>query len=228
LNGEVELPALEAWIAPAASAAPTVVSTRMEGGEDLSAEGIERVTIPIGRVQVLPLRELSEAGDSTSPRPPADVLGRRWSVRFILAVALAVGAGLGGAAAVAARISEHRRAGQAAHSRHSARREALRELDRIRSLGWHREGKVVEFYAATTDVLRRFSEQREPDWGSALTSTELLAEIRTRWGPEPAEGIASAIPAAERAKFGRYRPGPDDADAHWAAVRAWIDKMPED
>jgi hypothetical protein len=142
-------------------------------------------------------------------------------------VGLTAAGGLGAAGAVAARIRERYRS-RPAIPRISSRREALAELDRIRSLGWHREGKLPEFYAATTDVLRRFSEQREPDWGTALTSTELLDEIRARWGGGPVEGIASVIPTAERAKFGRHRPGADDAEAHWAAVRAWIEKMPDD
>jgi hypothetical protein len=228
LNGEVDLPALEAWVAPSPSGVANVVPTRGSDSEDTPVtEGLQRVAIPIGRIAVTPLRELSGAGDSTRPRPPADVLGRQWSVWLALALGLTAAGGLGVAGAVTARIRERRRA-RPAPPRISSRRHALLELDRIRSLGWHREGKVVEFYAATTDVLRRFSEQREPDWGIALTSTELLDEIRARWGAAPAQGIAGVIPTAERAKFGRHRPGPDDAEAHWAAVRAWIEKMPDD
>jgi hypothetical protein len=191
-------------------------------------EGLQRVTIPIGLIQVTPLQELSRAGDSTSPRPPADVLVRQWSVWLALAAALTAAAGLGATGAVLARVRERRRQRPVGLPRLSSRREALQELDRVRALGWHREGKLAEFYAATTDVLRRFSEQREPELGAALTSSELLDEIRSRWGAAPAAGIASVIPPAERAKFGRHRPGPEDAEAHWAAVRAWIEKMPDD
>jgi hypothetical protein len=228
LNGEIELPALEAWVAPSTTGETTVVATRGADPIAMSATaGLERVAIPIGRIQITPLRELSQAGDSTVPRPPADVLGRQWSAWLALALGLTAAGGLGAVGAVAARIRERNRA-RPTTPRLSSRREALAELDRIRSLGWHREGKLPEFYAATTNVLRRFSEQREPDWGTALTSTELLDEIRARWGTAPVEGIASVIPMAERAKFGRHRPGPDDAEAHWSAVRAWIERMPDD
>ena len=228
LNGEIELPALEAWVAPSSGAA-TVVGTRgvePDGGPPV-AEGLQRLAIPIGLIQVTPLREVSQAGDSTSPRPPADVLGRQWSVWLALAVGLTAAGGLGATGAVAARIRANRRARSVVRPP-SSRREALQELDRVRSLGWHREGKMAEFYAATTGVLRRFSEQREPDWGTSLTSTELLEEIRGRWGDGPAEGIAHAIPAAERTKFGARPATPEDAESHWAAVRAWIERMPDD
>jgi hypothetical protein len=224
LSGQIRLPPLEAWVgpAPAAEAGAMVHSAadldRLSAAE---AETMRLAVVPTGFIRLEALHEMAGAGDSLLPRPPADVLGARWSLWLVLgaviaAVALAVTGG-----ALLSEWRGRRRAAPHAFGR-SPRDEALHELERIRSLGWHREGRLADFYDATTGVLRRFSEQEERDWGTALTSTELMDRIRARWGPDPIGELAAAVIAAERVKFGRDRPGPEAAEAHWKAVRDWI------
>ena len=86
----------------------------------------------------------------------------------------------------------------------------------------------MEFYDASTGVLRRFSEQEEPEWGIALTSSELLARLESRWGPGSVEELGSAVSVAEWVKFGRYRPETESAEGHWMTIRDWIEGKPED
>jgi uncharacterized protein YbjT (DUF2867 family) len=76
-------------------------------------------------------------------------------------------------------------------------------------------------------VLRQLSEVEEPGWSRALTSTELVDRIRERWGDGRVAKLSPAIWAAERVKFGDHRPGPEVAEADWAAVRDWIRELPE-
>jgi hypothetical protein len=104
---------------------------------------------------------------------------------------------------------------------------ALQELDRVRSLGWHRNGRVDEFYASSTDALRRFAHDLDPNWNTGLTSTELLRGLQERWGDGRVKSIVSPIQTAERAKFGADRPTPDQAEADWVAIREWIRKTSE-
>ncbi|MEX2581741.1 MAG: hypothetical protein WD766_00575, partial [Gemmatimonadota bacterium] len=111
--------------------------------------------------------------------------------------------------------------------RRSPREQALRELERIRSLGWHRNGRMEDFYASSTATLREFARELEPDWNAGLTSTELLRKIEERWGTEGAEQIVEAIAAAERVKFGYHRPAADAAEADWARIREWVRGAPE-
>ena len=86
----------------------------------------------------------------------------------------------------------------------------------------------MEFYQASTNVLRLFSEQCDPNWGMALTSSELLAQLRERWGANAVDRLDSAVSVAERAKFGRYRPEVETAEEHWRTIRDWIEDIPEE
>ena len=230
LNGRVDLPSLELLTRPVLddeASGPRSVSVLDEAGP-ASRFGLRRLEILVGATQIAPLSALSEAGDNLSPRPPADVLGGQWSIWFLSAVGLSI---IAGALVLWFVISRSRLASAAAHDgqtlRRSPRREALDELDRIRALGWHREGRFIAFYEGSTGALRRFSEQDSPKWGTALTSTELLGRIRARWGPEPVQDLASSVTIAEWVKFGEHRPDIETAEGHWMTIRNWIEGMPE-
>lgn len=163
---------------------------------------------------------------SSSPRPPADVLGGEWSV-WLVGAAAVVAVAVAGAAAVA-----YRRWVEGRSTRPSdvgpalPREEALRELERIRALEWHRNGRMADFYAATTDVLRGFAARIEPGWSTALTSRELLARMEGRWGRDSLSGLAPAVETAERVKFGGERPPPESAEHDWQRVRDWVREAP--
>ncbi len=180
----------------------------------------------LGGLDVGPLEPLEAEGFGASPRPPADVLGSAWSVWRALAVGIfsmmgAVGLGL------AARWAWVRANRVEEGPRLSARDEALQELERIRTLGRHRNGHLDEFYASTGDALRRFVGALEPDWGLHLTSSELMDEVVEHWGTSGDGTLVPVIQGGERVKFGRDRPDPERAERDWAAVRDWIRERPE-
>jgi uncharacterized protein YbjT (DUF2867 family) len=81
----------------------------------------------------------------------------------------------------------------------------------------------LDFYAATTGVLRHYAERRDPTkWRTALTSTELLAGLREQWGRDAVAPLDSTVWTAECVKFGGREPGPEVAERDWSTVRDWI------
>lgn len=229
LSGEVELPELEVWVGSLGDGDDEAVrsATDLNRLPTAAAEALRPVVVSTGRIRVETLREMAGAADSLLPRPPADVLGAGWSPWLILVVAL-TGLIVAVVAWTAYTSWQGSRVRVATRGRlGSARGAALSELDRILSSEWHRQGRLVEFYDASTGVLRRFSEHEEPDWGTALTSSELVQRIGAVRGPETVEDLASAVAAAEWVKFGGYRPDAEDAEAHWTVIRNWIESMPE-
>jgi len=230
--GGVELPSLEVWSRPAASneaAGPRALSSLPAAGDTVDpavVAGLERIVLPIGGALIMPLKAMTEMADAPLlPRPPADVLGGVWSP-WLLAAAAIVGMGL----FFLARLL-YARLGVASAAppvpRLPPRVEALGELDRIRSLGWHANGRIVEFYDATTGVLRHFTDRTAEGCGTFLTSTELLGRLEDRWGEGRVGPLRDAVGSAERVKFGSDRPAPPAAEADWATVRAWIEELPE-
>jgi hypothetical protein len=232
--GGVELPTLEVWIRPAEAgeqAGPRSLASLDAAGsgdtvDPATVPGLERVVIPIGGALIMPLREMTEAADAgLMPRPPADVLGGQWSLWLMGSVGLGVVAlVLLGWLFLAGRRAAH--AGGPV-TRLSPRAEALSELDRIRGLGWHANGRVVQFYDATTGVLRRFADRTEDGCGTFLTSSELLGRLERSFGAERVAGLRDAVWSAERVKFGTHRPGPPAAEEDWSVVRGWIAELPE-
>lgn len=221
LPGGVELPWVELWTRLAGPGEDPGVRPSSELAQaERTAPGVEYARLYLGGIFVMPPSEMVGDDATLLPRPPADVLGGEvspwlWATAAWLAVAGAVVAWL--------LLAGRRGDGRMAPIPLSPRAEALRELDRIRELGWHANGRVVDFYDATTGVLRRYAERREPQTlRTALTSSELLAALRERAGAEAVEPLGPTVWTAECAKFGGRRPSPETAEADWSRVRAWI------
>ena len=201
------------------------VSVRQAGNESL---GLANFEIPTGAVQIITLEALRLAADEEQiPRPPADVLGGQWSSWLISAVFL-IGLGLIMLIWILADYRNSARGMQQLTPKESARNIALKELDRLRSLKWHTDSRIVNFYDASTGVLRNYSGEEGPEWGTALTSTELMFRLEGRWGEDSVSELDSTVWVAERVKFGSYRPGSEDAEVHWGTIKRWIEGMPED
>ena len=230
LSGPVELPWLELWTRPAAvgevggaRSVRDLVDTGTGFGDEL-----QPILISVGATEIVPHADMAEGTAGLFPRPAADVLGGQWSIWFISAVVTFVA----GASLAWLLIYRHRLASRGDAELNgrdrSPRGEALRELDRIRSLGWHTTGRMVEFYDASTGVLRRFSEHEELDCSSALTSGELLVKLQGRWGSNSVEQLGSTITVAEAVKFGGHRSESGSAEGHWMTIRDWIEGMEQD
>lgn len=228
--GGVELPRIEVWTRPAASgerAGPRALSSLSADGDTADPDtvpGLQRTELVIGGALIMPYQALTEAADGGMlPRPPADVVGGQWSpwgvALFLVGAAMI---GMVGWLFLAGRVSA---AGVLV--RLPPRAEALAELDRIRGLGWHANGRVVQFYDATTGVLRKFTERTDDDLGTYLTSSELLGRLEDRWGKERVASLRDAVWSAERVKFGYDRPAGPTAEADWSTVRGWIAELPE-
>jgi hypothetical protein len=222
LPGGVELPLIELWTRPAGPEESAGVRVAQEASAtELEAPGVEHALLYLGGVFIMPPAEMTGDDAMLMPRPPADVLGGErspWLVAGVLVAALA--------ALVAAWLLLAGRFGSSGSSLPavlSPRAEALRELDRIREMGWHENGRIVDFYDATTGVLRHYAERREPaEWRTALTSTELIDRLGDHWGTEVVEPLRPTIWTAECVKFGGRQPGSEAAEADWSRVREWI------
>lgn len=235
LDGRVELPSLEVWTRIAVEgeeAGPRSVAEIPDQGP-ASGDLLRSVLISTGAVQVVPLAEMANAEGPISPRPPADVLGGQWSPWLISAMFVSLIAGAGilwvAGSAIRARKAVPVRAPLVPWL--SPQDEALAELDRILARGWHLEGsreRLVEFYESSTGVLRRLAEQFDRQWGMSLTSNELLAALRDRWGDDSVVRLREAVSVAEWVKFGRHHPGSDLAEAHWKTIRDWVASPPKD
>lgn len=227
-GGRSDLPALQTWMmADGASggAAREAARSVRELGSDPS-QGARFHLVRLGAVTVVPLLSADDSGATLEPRPAADVIGGVWNAWLLLAMALVAAAMIAGIRVLVWR--RRSRGGPGLGGPHaSPKDQALRELDRIRAEGWHKNGRIVEFYRSSTDALRRFAQQTEPSWGRALTSTEVLRRIEERWGWGGAESLVAAVTMAERVKFGGRRRDPDAAEADWEAIREWIEAVPE-
>lgn len=192
-------------------------ATPAEGAVRLSVDG----AMEMGSVLAA---RLAQAGDSAGPAGPLDVIGGDWSPWVIGGLGLALLLALGWAA-VRLRAWAGRRDWRGWVHRltsPSPRQAALQELEEIRRIGLHTNGRIDEFYERTTGVARRFTRTLDPSLGSSLTSSELIARLSERRGNGSADGLARVIEVAELTKFGRHHPDPGAAESDWAAVRDWI------
>lgn len=224
LAGPVVLPELEVRLR--AIDGPGMVT--LPGDRTVAARPAEVRSLSLGAVEVAPYGplEVSDSGADFMPRPAADVLGRDWGVGFRLALTLTLIVAAAVAGSAARRVWAERGARITSRARaRNAREEAVRELERVRASGWHREGRIDAFYDATTAALRTFASRVDPAWVPALTSGELFARIEGRWGAR-AESLRSVIVTAEQVKFGHLRPTADEAEADWRMVRDWIRDLP--
>lgn len=220
LSGPVVLPAIEVKLRSADGLAVLVLPS----DRSATAAPAESRILSLGAVQIAPYApmESPDSGDVFFPRPAADVLGGDWSTGFRLALTLTLLVAVAVAGSAARRAWAGRGVARAGRVRgRTAREEALRDLERIRAEGAHRDGRIDEFYDATTAVLRTFASRVDPAWVPALTSGELITRIAGRWGTGAAP-LRPVIRTAEQVKFGYLRPSADDAEADWCVVRDWI------
>jgi hypothetical protein len=177
LPGGVELPLIELWTrAAAAGESPGVRPASDLAASDVASPGTEHALLYLGGVFIMPPSAMVGDDAMLLPRPPADVFGGEQSP-WLLAAFL-----LGGLAVVVVAtllVRGRTRGSTDAFLVLSPKAEALRELDRIRALGWHTNGRVGDFYEATTGSLRHSAQPRDPrPWAPAIT----ISVLRAVWG----------------------------------------------
>jgi hypothetical protein len=160
--------------------------------------------------------------DALQPMPPKGVVGPSyaWWPFVLLALLLAAvaflawwvmkrrrGAGVGVALAVPAVPPRER---------------ALAALHEARDAGLVERGEWKDFYSRISHALREYLEALEPTWGEDLTTTEVLARVRTDVGPREAAALSNLLRAADQVKFARRTPDGEAARAEWTAARDWV------
>jgi hypothetical protein len=227
LPGAVELPFVELWTRPAESGeTPGVRAALDTDASARAAPEYEHALLYLGGTFIMPPSAMVGDDAMLLPRPPADVLGGDRSPWLVAAFVVL---GLAGAALAWLLLAGRLGSGASAPPALGPRAEALKELDRIRALGWHTNGHVMDFYDATTGALRHYAERRDPAaWRTALTSTELVATLRERRGRAAVDPLEPAVWMAECVKFGAREPGPEAAETDWSSVRDWIAGEAED
>jgi hypothetical protein len=237
-TGLIPVPPIDAVLAPVGPAGPPVGAalTEIRGGSFVGAwedgrrrsgSGARRQTFDGPRVRVTSVQTAADHAAGVQPRGPDDVMGPGWSwpnlVLFLLFSSVIVGA----AVTAAQDWLRGRRGpspiGPGTLAPDLARREALAELERLLGGGpWPRE-REAELYASSSAIVRRYAAQLDPEWGLALTSSELMTTFATGRHADATSDrqlLETEMERAERVKFGRLRAGPEVANAHLAALRA--------
>lgn len=241
-TGSSRTPELDVFVAPAEESVAAGLSAPGERVGSWSSFREAPSVVPSARLLPVPSRDLRVASvlaldDLTTqitPRPPADVSGgsRDWASTTLVAV---FGLLLLGLATISAREWVEARGAEPPSPPPSARERALHALDELEAGGLHRQGHVREFYAAWSDIVRRYVEGFAEEWGPAWTSTELIADLQGRRRglaierALSAEAVSREMRMAEEVKFGGRRPDAETAEAHLRRVRDWIasSRLPE-
>lgn len=229
-KGIQELPELEiaAGTVPAGTRGSRV--SRMADARAGAGGTLLTAAIPLGSTTIGEYTAVEEPGENAAvvPRPPADVIGGDWSIWLMLAIGLASATGVGALGSLLPRWWSGKGSGLMARLRgRSAKQQALKELDRLRSLGWHKDGRVDDFYAAASGALRQFAAHVHPEYSSALTTTELIALLESKGNPARVQRLSGALATAELVKFGTLRPDAVTAEGDWSVIREWVVSTPE-
>jgi hypothetical protein len=107
----------------------------------------------------------------------------------------------------------------------SPRDAALAALHHARAAGLIERAEWKEFYTRVSLALREYLQAIEPAWSDDLTTTELLARVRTDAGHDVAVDLAALLRPADQVKFARYVPDADRAIAEWEAACRWVERF---
>lgn len=190
-----------------------------------SGVSLRRVSVPAQHVWVTSVLLLDDISQGITPRPAADVAGDDWhwpSLLLVIACTLA----LGGVLTASARdlVGREKNEDEISAGSRSAREVALDALDRLMESGLHSDGRMHDFYASGSDIVRRYVETLDPDWDATRTSTELMRVLNERVeGACVDKDFLAEMRTAERVKFGMLRPVASVAEAHLRTLRGWVE-----
>jgi len=180
-------------------------------------------------VRVTSVLELEGVLAGVGPMPAADVVGADWQLPSVVLVLVSSSALIGVLVWVTrkwlrSRAGSDASPGPTVSPLEAGRRAALKELDDLLALGLHTDGRAREFYTMSSAIVRRYVELFDPRWSPSLTSTELMRALGIRRSDERVEALSAEMRGAEVVKFGRLRPEVAAAEAHWRAVRRWVEE----
>jgi hypothetical protein len=233
-TGNVQVPGLDVFVGPAHEA---VGGDSLPGGSVAEPSAGAHVAPPASsllasiaprEVHVASVFELEGVLAGVGPMPAADVVGRNWhllSLILLFVFSLVFGEVL--IATIRRRMLLRSGGDASVLTTHSApedaRCAALKELDELVQLGLHTNGRTREFYTLSSEIVRRYVGRLDSRLGPDLTSTELMQALRARGDSSRVDGLASQMRGAEVMKFGRLRPEAGAAEAHWRALREWVE-----
>lgn len=235
-TGPVRVPDFDVFVGPR----PEAVAAGLADDDDLVGSweafraaparvpSVRLLPVPPQQVMVATVLGLDDITTQITPRPAADLSGgnRDWVSTFLVAI---FGILLTGIAVSSTRDWIRYRSRVPPEPPPTPLERALTALDLLAASGMHADGRLREFYAGWSDVVRRYVEELDSAWSPAWTSTELMADLQ---GPRRAvatgravgpEEIAGIMRKAEEVKFGGRRPDPDAALEDLGRARGWLD-----
>ena len=225
--GPVEVPEFEVFTASASeagSAGLTEPDATLGSWTALQTGG----SVPSIRMHVVPARELwvtsafgvDDVAQGIQPRPPADVVGgnRDWPATLLM-----LGFGVVLLSVVTLSTQEWRqRNDRVSNELADPRAAALLALDQLLAEGAHRSGRMRDFYARSSEIVRRFVEGLSHAWGPSYTSSELMASLSRL--SDGNEDLVVEMLEAEVVKFSTTRPDESTAERHWRVLRTWVEE----
>jgi hypothetical protein len=233
--GDVPIPGFDVLVGPRDRA---TAGTSLPGGSSVGEWDYARdagrapgvlASVAAQHVRVASIFQLEGVLAGVGPMPAADVIGASWNTpSLILALVSSCVLIVVLVTTMRGRLRSRTRSEAApvivGSQLDDAKREALKELDSLLALGLHTAGRTRDFYTASSGIVRRYAERLDARWGPGLTSTELMRDLQAHGNGAPLGGLSAEMNAAEVVKFGQLRPELVAAEAHWRAVREWIEK----
>lgn len=182
-------------------------------------------SVPEQQVWVATVLALDGITQQLEPRPAADVWGgsRQWAASILVVVFGLALAWIAAASVRAWRASARVGGGRAAPGL-EPRSRALIALDELLARGLHLEGGTKDFFTESSTIVRDYVETFDAEWDRAWTSSELMTALtRSMSEAGASETLVAEMARAEAVKFGGCRPDARAAEAHWRAVRDWIE-----
>ncbi len=211
---------LEPFLPGAYSIPSFVVTFESEAGL-LYSVGSEEIPVEVTSALPPQLGE-QDIEDMSGPH----TMPSRMALWFSLGGAAILGAAGIGAAALRRRIGARPRA-------FTARATALAELDRLLGSGLVEKGRHQEFYAAMSDIARRYVEARYQVHAPRRTTEEFLEEaVRHRSLRDHAGLLQGFLTACDLVKFARHTPSAEEVGEAVGACRTFLaasaEKDPEE
>jgi hypothetical protein len=234
--GDVPIPGFDVLVGPLdrATGGDALPGGSSIGRWDHRARDADRVpdvlaSVAAQHVRVASIFQLEGVLAGVGPMPAADVIGASWNTSSLVLLlvsscVLAVVLVTTVRGRLRSRVPSADSLMVGGSQLDDAKREALEELDSLLASGLHMAGRTRDFYTASSGIVRRYAERLDARRGPGLTSTELVRDLQAHGDGGPVEVLSAEMNAAEVVKFGQLRPHGVAAEAHWRAIREWVER----